>query len=577
MASNDPPVDPTPPRRVEADLDDEESDDEFESIQQWCARTRRELMERDQRKPNHKTEKRCATGLSYMAKLARLTHANAVMHGRMDRIARVVEIERDLDEPDGARVHHYCDLRLNPFGLLLTAATHGHTDLVQLLCDSEYTKFTVRHLFDASVRAYLFGHFDICAMLSAICGIPMNDDMLLRALNPTRGRGSDRIRKDMKFHVKLVKAVLANDIARVDKLLKRNPRRVTPNLTDYHRAIDSAIFLSCMRGYDHILQLLFRHSYGCAWNSPDRAGATALPIGSALLFQRPTPMHMAVLRGDTHLVTTLMSSYPAGVVKQLNTCLQDAVLHHSLDTMRVALDTIHAMIAPRSSSQPAASVVTANDVDLSLCVVNALWTAITLRFHRVVRMFFERFSRETLHIAREESKKIDDAVQLAHSLPILRMYILWCPRHIKTNFRVRIDLRDAWPTGFSVLIMAGAELEGRAPRPEPGLSSRAQLSLSLEERCMQLVRLLLRQPLTESIESLPLPQKVKENLKFRAGRRVKSMTKEERKKWEDESAAAWQEKMERRAEERRRQQEATAVTERSDGPDGEESSGGGQE
>ena len=67
-----------------------------------------------------------------------------------------------------------------------------------------------------------------------------------------------------------------------------------------------------------------------------------------------------------------------------------------------------------------------------------------------------------------------------------------------------------WPTGARILVEAGAKIEGNVPSKFVGL-----LSLSLEDRCRIVVRRNMKLPLSQNVDQLPLPEKVKRRLLYR--------------------------------------------------------------
>ena len=66
-----------------------------------------------------------------------------------------------------------------------------------------------------------------------------------------------------------------------------------------------------------------------------------------------------------------------------------------------------------------------------------------------------------------------------------------------------------WPTGARLLVEAGAKCKGRVPAEHAGI-----LTPSLEVRCRIVVRRSLKSPLSENVEKLPLPAKVKRRLLY---------------------------------------------------------------
>ena len=67
-----------------------------------------------------------------------------------------------------------------------------------------------------------------------------------------------------------------------------------------------------------------------------------------------------------------------------------------------------------------------------------------------------------------------------------------------------------WAVGARLLVEAGAKIEGPVPPKFVGL-----LSLSLEDRCRIVVRRHTKLPLSQNVDQLPLPRKVKRRLLYR--------------------------------------------------------------
>ena len=105
------------------------------------------------------------------------------------------------------------------------------------------------------------------------------------------------------------------------------------------------------------------------------------------------------------------------------------------------------------------------------------------------------------------------AVLRSRSAAILRDVLTRCPKAL-TNIGDCNPLRAIqdyhWPVGARLLVEAGAKIEGTVPSKFAGL-----LSLSLEDKCRIVVRRNMKLPLSQSVERLPLPGKVKRRLLYR--------------------------------------------------------------
>ena len=105
------------------------------------------------------------------------------------------------------------------------------------------------------------------------------------------------------------------------------------------------------------------------------------------------------------------------------------------------------------------------------------------------------------------------AVLRSRSAAILRDVLTRCPKAL-TNIGDCNPLRAIqdfhWPVGARLLVEAGAKIEGDVPSKFVGL-----LSLSLEDKCRIVVRRNMKLPLSQSVERLPLPGKVKRRLLYR--------------------------------------------------------------
>ena len=256
--------------------------------------------------------------------------------------------------------------------------------------------------------------------------------------------------------------------------------------------------------------------------------------------------HLLFEEDDVHPATAAADFGHTAVVDALLARLPRPSLSQ-FDCWRLSFDEVWSIACHRSNFAMAASVLSAMGIpairyeEVSKCLVGTaeffrdVLSLIRTRLSEAGRKFRPDWLTDMLndaiydrqrHHVRALLDEIDQDRSLFFKLPwsmrtflhsrsaaILRDVLI---RHPEAPTRIldcdplRAIQDYHWAVGARLLVEAGAKIEGPVPPKFVGL-----LSLSLEDRCRIVVRRHTKLPLSQNVDQLPLPRKVKRRLLYR--------------------------------------------------------------
>ena len=146
-------------------------------------------------------------------------------------------------------------------------------------------------------------------------------------------------------------------------------------------------------------------------------------------------------------------------------------------------------------------------------LINALRTAFLVRDRQYVQILLDELDKDKTGIFSTRSLPFEmrDVLQ-SGSASVLRMVLVRYPEASINDEQcdpVTVLQAYRWPAGARLLLEAGAEVKRAVPSQHAKL-----LALSLEDRCRIAARRCIRLPLSQSVEQLPLPSRVKRHFLY---------------------------------------------------------------
>ena len=415
--------------------------------------------------------------------------------------------------------------------VLCEASVHGQSKVVSMLLNLD--TFSEFDLNIAASFAFLFGRNEVLQILEKH-NVDVNEDKLLEELIDDHG-GDYTQTVFSSFHcTAFFKSVLSGHVNNALQALStmldsgKNKLETRAALNDSNIPI-YALLISLARGHVGVFTALLEHFY---YGRQQRfIMETRIPLAGFLL----SPLEALVMGGKplvlVNLLCNIYSTEHPGEwsVNRLSPGLKtftrfgtDAwsilltILALAVDNPDSHLSLIQCllMLVQAHMIDNPAIQVDVNQDNFTLTkrslrdeISRQLLRAITCRHRKLVNLFFTIFPRKTLCLQFTQRVSIDLAVQEAGSIPILRAFILWCPRSVHGCTMITAE-GSLWRAGHAMLIKAGATtaLFGREGDREE------QFKLSLAEKCCQRIRLELQHPVPASVSSLPVSDHLKRKI-----------------------------------------------------------------
>ena len=430
----------------------------------------------------------------------RMMH-DAVRCRRPDRARRMWECERQKRKEcsDDYQRKFNSMWQFLDISQLMTAATNGQAEIVACLCGS--TRFSYTVLQEAALRALLFGQTAVVSVLVAELGGkegPAGDEKMVTELTermvaeltkkflpaplsaPDGGKGSQI------FDIELIMAVLNQQAEQVSALMDTNcvsgqavTRLERASNEEYLVGVDCALILAVARGYNDILVRILEHSSGTGVNSLE---LDEFGIGPCSL------MTLAVMAGNSHVVTTVIQHYQPKRASVVYECLSVAKKYRHMDVMTLLIDALRQKLTRMrlnggaDSAEGALLGTLAVSLDsLNNMIIDILAEAMQERARALVVLITDQFPFQDLHLELHDLRRLCIAAQNSSSVPILRLFLLWARGHIQALPVLRL-LAASYPTMANMLLAAGAQIVedpeyGDLHLPEPGPLSLATIAM----------------------------------------------------------------------------------------------------
>ena len=417
--------------------------------------------------------------------------------------------------------------------VLCEASVHGKSEVVSMLLDLE--TFSEFDLCRAATFALLFGHTEVLQVFGKH-NVNVNEDKLLDELIADRETYYTQVQTAIfSLHCSTIfKSVLSGHVDNALQALStmldssENKKETLADLTD-HNIPSIALLISLARGHVGVFSALLEHFYYVYQQVHEMEALTPL-MGFYL-----DPLQVLVMGGSPSVMMSLLNAYSTEHSgewgDQLGTRFsrygKDAwslllrILDLAVENPDPHLNLIHCllkMVQAQLIDNPAIQVNVPGDkfiltkVSLRDEIIRQLLQAITCRHRKMVNLFFTIFPRKTLRLQFTQRVSIDLAVQKAGSIPILRAFILWCPRSVHGRAMITAE-GSLWTAGYAMLIKAGATTALFAKQG----GAEEQFKLSLAEKCCQRIRLELQHPVSASVSSLPVSDQMKRKIMLMDG------------------------------------------------------------
>ena len=415
--------------------------------------------------------------------------------------------------------------------VLCEASVHGQSKVVSMLLNLEtFSEFDLNR---AATFAFLFGRYEVLQVFEKY-NVDVNEDKLLEELIDNHGAGNYAHTAFSSFHcTAFFKSVFSGHVNNALQALSimldsgKNKLETLAALNGSNIPI-YALLISLARGHVGVFSALLEHfHYG---RQQRFIMETRIPLMGFLL----SPLEALVMGGKPWVMVNLLcniysTEHPGQWSVRLSTGLktftrfgtdawsllltilslvvENPVPHRNLIRCLLTLVQAHMIDNPAIQVDVSRDNITLTKRSLRDEITRQLLRAITCRHRKLVNLFFTIFPRKTLCLQFTQRVSIDLAVQEAGSIPILRAFILWCPRSVHGRTMITAE-GSLWRAGYAMLIKAGATtaLFGRQGDREE------QFKLSLAEKCCQRIRLELQHPVPASVSSLPVSDHAKRKI-----------------------------------------------------------------
>ena len=398
----------------------------------------------------------------------------------------------------------------------------------------ELEKFSEFDLNCAAIFAFLFGRNEVLQILEKY-NVDVNEDKLLDKLIDNLVARSYTHTAFSKSHcTAFFKSVLSGNVNNVLQALStmlasgKNKRETRAELRDSN-ITSFFLLISLARGHACVLSALLEHFF---YPHPQRClMATPIPLTGFIL----SPLQVLVMGGRPSLMLSLLDVYSTEHPGEWSDLLGTRFTQYGMDGWSLLLEILdlavenpdphlnlihcllimfqaHLIDNPANQVNGSQGNFTFNKVRLRDEISRQLLRAVTSRHHKMVNLFFTIFTRKNLCLKFMERVAINLAVQEAGSIPILRAFILWCPRSFHGCAMITTE-GSLWEAGYAMLIKAGATtglLGIQGDREQ-------HFKLSLEEKCCQRIRLELRHPVPASVSILPVSDRMKRKIMLMDG------------------------------------------------------------
>ena len=362
-------------------------------------------------------------------------------------------------------------------------------------------------------------HYFGIARLALIQALFYKDEGSVNALRELRGNSFveeiasafERERSRNELCSLLFWASVRGDIVEVERLLALNITRTCKHFDESCCWIGkNKIEASAQHGHIEVVEALFRDLERRKRNNLD-----GLDVETKIQHERMNVFFIACRRGSLTMAMRMLSAcavlkgYGMLAVGPWSLFQGESVLN----ALRVTPEFLKGLLSALRKILHKAG----RQMDRNCLNAMMIKGAIELRQRRHVEILLDEVDKDASQYGRHFAPQVCkrppmSTVLKAKSTRVLRMMLERYPEALDSPIcdPLRVMRYYNWPAGARLLLEAGAEVESIVPPVYINL-----MSLSLEDRCRIAARRCIKPPLSQNLERLPLPEKLRRRFLYR--------------------------------------------------------------